>query len=322
MSVCPPNTTNPVCRNLELYTTESPYLELFLNVFYTALIASLVAAMLGVKYGKLNGTPTGRILFLLYVNDLIYCVCQQLLNGFALFVTLDNYDIPFVIFIKFVECYSKNACILFNMMAAVMYIDLSRSTSFLSVRKWVTNPKKFRVIALGIVFAGLISSIVSTTVHNSVLVRRNYLFIGNNDFIFLQLIIYSFGWSSIFSFITLCIKWVDFYSHKPKETLSGTSGVDTLMVLKFAGLLSSFQQSISVIAVMIPLFGIENSKDPWLTILNLSAFASLPLDVMLPFIAARNLEKSRSQTASHVAKLKNNLGKAEGIYALKDDKEN
>ncbi|KAJ1513388.1 hypothetical protein HMI54_012704 [Coelomomyces lativittatus] len=293
-----------ILEHAELYTDS--YLELGLALLYSIFLCLLAASFVAVQMGTLNKTPTGRMLLLLYANYLVYCITQKILNGYSLMVTLESYDVPQVLIVKFIECYSKNSSALYNLLASVMYIDLSRSTSFFPIRKYVTEASYFRRIFIIVQLLCISSSIVAVTTYNQVLIRRSQLFLYNSNAQLLGVVIFSFGWTALFAFAVLVIKWTDYFMHKPLSVLAPEKEerFSAIFVLKLAGFMGTLQQVICMVITIVPFVGIDQSVEPWITILNLSSIIALPFDSILPFFAQKQRMRKRSNQSGSILSVK------------------
>ncbi|EPZ35241.1 hypothetical protein ROZALSC1DRAFT_28464 [Rozella allomycis CSF55] len=256
--------------------------EIAMNLMYTVLIGLVMMAMLALRFSKMYGTPTYRVLQWIYVHELIYCFCQQILNGYSLLVPLSDYHVWYLLMIKFIECYSKNAHHLFTLVSAVLYMDISCATTLFPMKNIINDARKHTMVNIAIVASCLITASVALASQNQILKRTNYMFISNTDPILLEVIIYSFGWTSIFCFLVLIIKGYDYYTHRSKEDHSQKVST-TLIILRISALMCVLQNIVAVFITIIPgVAGVDQSNDPWLTILNVSSLIAVPVDLFLP----------------------------------------
>jgi hypothetical protein len=260
--------------------------EIALNVTYTTLIACTLSGSMALRLSKLYGTPTYRILGLIYIHQFIYCYCQQVLNGYTLLVPLNNYNVWYLLMVKFLECYSKNAYHLYDLVSALMYLDITRATGTFRIKDICHSKERHFILNMIIFMICIISASVAIGSSNSILERTNYMFIGNDDPVLLKIIIYSFGWPAIFSTLVLMFKWYDFW--KTRTTADShaatNSTTSTVRALKLSAIICSVQNLFAVCITVIPgLFGINQTVDPWISAINISSVIAMPFHSFIPF---------------------------------------
>jgi hypothetical protein len=141
------------------------------------------------------------------------------------------------------------------------------------------------------------------------------MFISNTDPVLLSVIIYAFGWTSIFSFIVLLFKWTDYWVHRTRKLARGRTesskrkaasirsfsdqSTHTTTALKFSAIICTIQNIFAVFITIIPgLAQIDQSNDPWVTILNVSSVISMPFHSFIPFqIVMQETEMEASKNA-------------------------
>ncbi|KAJ3064559.1 hypothetical protein HDU98_012037 [Podochytrium sp. JEL0797] len=279
------------------------YLEVVLNLLYTGLTAIITNAIGFLVISDVWGKPAGKCLFALFVHDLLYCLCEETLNGFSLLVSLEDYRVPFVLCTKFLECYSKNALTLYALLTSVMYMDSSAVNSFLSIQFIVTNHTYLNRTLVLISFICVLTAITAIASETQVLIRPDYLFVSNPDANKLQIIIYSFGWTSIFALLVLIIKWTAYFQAARTRLATAKDTSEVTKVLQMCAIMCTIQQIISVFITIVPgAAGIDQSQDPWLTILNVSSVVSMPLDASLPLylIWIKSKRGSKRETGGQV----------------------
>jgi hypothetical protein len=260
--------------------------EIGLNLFFTTIIAGTLAGTMALRLSKLYGTPTYRILGLIYVHQLIYCYCQQILNGYTLLIPLNDYNVWYLLMVKFVECYSKNAYHLYDLVSALMYLDITRASGTFRIKDICQSKKRHFVLNVIIFIICIISASVAIGSSNGILARTNYMFVGSNDPVLLQIIIYSFGWPAIFCCIVLIFKWYDFWHYRTKAdgNAATSSTTSTVRALKLSAIICTVQNLFALCITVIPgLFGINQTVDPWISAINISSVIAMPFHSFIPF---------------------------------------
>ncbi|KAJ3064455.1 hypothetical protein HDU98_012144 [Podochytrium sp. JEL0797] len=262
------------------------YIEVGLNIFYTSLIACLSAALSFLSVSALWGKPAGIVLCAIFIHEILYCYCQVTLTTFSSLVQLDNYDIPFVIFTKFLECYSLNAFNFYKVLSTFLYMDAVQSTqSILSVKFLVRNKSSLNWTMAGISIASLASGILVLACQNSIFPVPHYLYLSSTEHEKLNIIIYTYNWSGLACSCILIIKWSEYLWLKirasPRESLANATTQSTTKILFLSSVACTIQEFAICISVIAMQF-VDSTKDPWLSILILDNVVSLPLDALLP----------------------------------------
>jgi hypothetical protein len=279
--------------------------ELALNITYTILIAGSFAGVVSLRLSKLYGTPTYRILILIYLHQLLFCFSQQTLNGYSLLVPLKSYNVWYLLLVKYIECYSKNAFQLFDLVSALMYLDITRSAGYFRIKDICQSQVKHRILNACIVVASLLTGVVALSLQTDVLPRTNYMYISNPDKGLLRLIVYSFGWTAILGFFVLIVKWYDFWAHRSKavDNVGSAASSSMVFVLRVSAFICTVQNVLSVSITIVPgLFGINQSVDPWVTMRTIISMIPMPFHSIIPFYIALADQKKCSCGASGARK--------------------